>query len=83
MSSFNVGKGLGVIGLILCLCGLLLSLGGDSSQAKQWGFSAPQSGKRFASKECLDCHKKFEEKYFGTDWMVDGPKRLIVRKAVA
>lgn len=25
----------------------------------------------------------FEEKYFGTDWMVDGPKRLIVRKAVA
>lgn len=39
-----------------------------TAQAAQFGFSKPDSsssGPRFAKKDCLDCHKKFADKYLG------------------
>ena len=43
------------VGLIFSMSCLLLHFSVDTAQAQ----------KKFARKECLDCHKKFGDKYFG------------------
>ena len=53
-----------MIGILLFLFGILLSSCAETPQKRTLG--APSSAgtkSRFARKDCLDCHKKFSDKY--------------------
>ena len=52
------------LGILLLLCGVLLYACAEAPRQKTLG-GAVGAGKRFAQKDCLDCHKKFVDKYLG------------------
>ena len=62
MPFFHLRKRISIFGLLLLL--ILLFACAETPQRRALGGAAP-AGRRFAQKECLDCHKKFADQYFG------------------
>src|SRR3990172_5700030 len=54
MGNTSINRRTLIAGLVFFLCGAVLSVTGDTALAQ----------KKFARKECLDCHTKFASKYF-------------------
>ncbi|HYA94033.1 MAG TPA: cytochrome c3 family protein, partial [Thermodesulfobacteriota bacterium] len=53
-----------LLGILLLFCGILLYACAETPQKRTLGGAGAAGGKAgFARKECLDCHKKFAEKY--------------------
>ena len=51
-----------LIGMLLLIGGGLLFACAETPQKRTLG-GAPATGKKFVGKNCLDCHKKFTDKY--------------------
>ena len=56
------------LGILLLLCGVLLYACAETPRQRTLGGAAAK-GKRFVQRDCLDCHKKFAEKYFGMKYV--------------
>ena len=64
MSVSHIKRKAILAGILLFVCGILLYACAETPQKRTLG-GAPTGGKRFVSKDCLSCHKKFSEKYLG------------------
>jgi predicted CXXCH cytochrome family protein len=53
-----------LMGILLFAVGVLLYACAETPQKRTLG-GAPTGGKKFVGKECLNCHKKFADKYLG------------------
>src|SRR4030043_813657 len=61
MVKFQIQKSILFL-LVLLMGGVILSACAETPQQRTLG-GAPAAGKKFVSKDCLDCHKKFADKY--------------------
>jgi predicted CXXCH cytochrome family protein len=53
-----------LLGMVLLFCGVLVYACAEAPQQRTLG-GGVAAGKRLPGKNCLDCHKKFSDKYMG------------------